>query len=298
MEAPQHTAGLRECGLMITVAAQGIGKSHANKLLISSYVRDKLDTKVKGRKALIFDVNGEYSEESFRKDGIPVISIKRIAVKDVELWCRTGPSECRRLDVSALHMDEKFEVLNYVIEVVRNCLFVIEDINKVVLEVTHLKRIVGTIVGLRHRACDVIASYQALRDVPPRFLSNCKYVRLHYFSGDSMDIKTKLSEPEVFKIAQIIVNEKYYNAVNEFKNGVIPELEYKKRKSFYVYVYTDPHKIEGAFTKEKFLEACKKYLRIDKGRVNDEIQITGCSLEQALANQSEQLANQYYGNPK
>lgn len=290
------TDGLRECGLMITVAAQGVGKSHANKLLICEYVRDKIERKVRGRKVLIFDTNGEYASSGFGKDGIPPLTVKTIRVADIEEWCKSPLIECRRIDVSGLTMDDKEIILNYTIERVRNCLFILEDLNKVVLDVAHLKIIVGTIVGLRHRACDVIASYQALRDVPPRFLSNCKYARTHYYSGDAMDVKGKLSEPEVYKIAQIIVNERYYATVNTYKQGKISEADYKKRRSFYVYVYTDPHKISGAFSKETFVGACKKYLRISKGRVNDEMQITGCKLEQALANQAEQLFNQYYGN--
>lgn len=288
----------RECGLMIPVASQGVGKSYANKLLICSYVKDKLGTKVKGRKVLIFDVNGEYAESEFGKDGIPPLKVKRISVKDVKQWCLSGLVEVRRLDVKGLNMDEKLEVLNYVIEVVRDCLFLAEDINKVVLEVTHLKKIVGTIVGLRHRACDVIAPYQALRDVPPRFLSNCKYVRMHYFTGDSDDVHGKLTEPEVFKIAQIIVNTRYYMAVSLYKEKKISEQEYKKRRSFYVYIHTDPHKIEGAFSKEEFISAAKKYLRINKKRLRDEMEVTGCTLEQATSHQAEQLADQYYGNEK
>ena len=287
---------LREAGLMVTVASQGVGKSHANKILISKYVRDNISTGVKGRKVLIFDVNGEYGTEEFGKDGIPPVLVRSIGVKDVKRWCASPVIEVRRLDLRGLHMDKKFEILNYVIEVVNKCLFVIEDINKVVLEVTHLKRIVGTIVGLRHKACDVIVSYQALRDVPPRFLSNCKWVRMHYFTGDVMDIHGKITEPEVFKIAQIIVNTRYYHAVSEFKSNEIDESDFKKKRSFCVYVGTDPHKIEGAFNKEQFTDACVKFLRMNKKRLNDEMSLTGCSQREAETNQAEQLFNQYYGN--
>lgn len=294
----QYTVGKRECGLMIPVASQGVGKSHANKLLICEYVKDKLATKVKGRKVLIFDPNGEYSPEGFGTEGIPALNIKRIAVKDVEKWCLSPIVEVRRLDLKPLNMDEKFIVLNYVIEVVRGCLFLIEDINKTVLDVAHIKRIVGTIVGLRHRGVDVIAPYQALRDVPPRFLSNCKYVRMHYFAGDSQDVKGKLTEPEVYKIAQIIVNTRYYLAVSAFKNKQIDETEYKRRRSFHVYVYTDPHKIEGPFSKIEFSDAVKKYLRINKKIINDEVEMAGISVNDAIVYKTDQLINQYYGNEK
>lgn len=296
MENKEVQKSTRECGMLVTVASQGTGKTHANKHLICNYAMDKIATKVRGRKVLIFDVNSEYETTSFGIEGIPKQEVKGLAVSDVAAWCNSNVVDVRRINVRTLHMDDKLKVLNHVIQEVKNCLFVIEDINKIVLDVAHLKQIVGTIVGLRHRAVDVIVSYQALRDVPPRFLSNCKYVRMHYFSGDAADVAKKLTEPEVYRLAQLIVNKRYYEAVRDFKAGKISDLEHKKRRSFCVYIWTDPHKIEGEFTRDEFVEACKKYLLINKSAVKDRQLITGCSIDEAMSLEAEELILKYYGN--
>lgn len=272
----------RECGMLVTCAAQGTGKTYQNKILICSYVKDKLDIKVRGRKCLILDTNGEYDTSEFGKDGIPPLTVKRIAVKDVKAWCRATniPAECRRIDMKSLHIDEKLAILDYVAQVARNILIVLEDINTIVLDITHMKNIVSSLVNLRHKAVDVIVSYQSLRAVEPRILANCRYLRLHYSIGNFDDIKGKLSEPEIFKVAQLIINKKYYTG----------------DKRFFLYIHTNPHKIEGPFTKADFLEACGNYLKINRKRLRDEMEISGCTLDVATANQSLQMYNEFYGN--
>lgn len=266
--------------MMVTVAAQGTGKSHQNKILICNYVKDKFDTGVRGRKVLVLDSNGEYGTETFGINGIPQLTVKRIAVKDVQAWCLSPIIECRRIDMKSLHIDEKLQILEYVCQIARDCMIIIEDINTMIIDITHAKNIVSSLVNLRHKGVDVIVSYQSLRAVEPRILSNCRYVRMHYAIGDTQDVKGKLSEPEVFKIAQFIINDKYF----------------KGDKRFFLYIYTNPHKIRGAFSKEDFMSACKKYLSINKKKYKDEMEITGCTSEEAIKNKSEEMFSQFYGN--
>ena len=57
----------REAGMMCTTGVQGVGKTYQNMHIISKYVTDKIATKVKGRKVLIYDTNGEYTEQEFKK---------------------------------------------------------------------------------------------------------------------------------------------------------------------------------------------------------------------------------------
>lgn len=270
----------RECGMMVTVAAQGTGKTHQNKILICNYVKDKPKTGVRGRKFLILDTNGEYGTETFGINGIPALNVKRLALRDVKDWCMSNVIDCRRIDMKSLSIDDKLRILDYVCQNVRNTGLCLEDINTILLDMTHMKNIVSSLVNLRHKAVDVIVSYQSLRAVEPRILSNCRYLRIHYAIGNSDDVKGKLSEPEVFKVAQFIINEKYF----------------KGDKRFFLYVHTNPHKIEGAFNKQDFNEACRKYLSINKRKYKDEMDITGCSPEEAINNQAQQMLNQFYGN--
>ena len=55
--------------MMTTTGVQGVGKTYQNMYLIHNYGKDKLLNKVKGRKALIYDTNGEYTKEQFEKNG-------------------------------------------------------------------------------------------------------------------------------------------------------------------------------------------------------------------------------------
>lgn len=292
------SSGGRECAMMTIIGAQGVGKSVKNKKVICAYAKDDIVNKVRGRKVLILDTQGEYGSSEFGKDGIPPLTVKTIAVKDVHNWCRSSVVEVRRIDLKQLHIDEKLKILNYVSQHVTQCLMVLEDINKIILSMTHMKDVISSLIGLRHSAVDVIISFQSLRAVEPRIFDNSSYVRLHYVSGSAAAVKDKVGEPEAFIIAQLIVKKRYHDATNQYKRKEISELEWKKRKSFFVYIHTKPFKIEGAFSRQEFIEACKKFLRIDKKRIRDEIEIAGSSQEEAENNQVEELINEYYGNEK
>ena len=88
----------REAGMMTTTGIQGVGKTYQNMYIIKDYVKDKFYNKVRGRKCLIMDTNGEYTASQFAKNDIENVSPKTIAVKDIAAWCRTQGGECRRID--------------------------------------------------------------------------------------------------------------------------------------------------------------------------------------------------------
>jgi hypothetical protein len=273
--------GSRETGMLVTCASQGTGKTYQNMIIIVNAVKDKIENRVKGRKVLILDTNGEYSSESFAGNGHANFNVKTIAVKDVQAWCLSNIIDCRRIDMKSLHIDDKLKILGYIMQVMRNCLVVLEDINTITTDINHMKNIVSSVVNLRHKGVDVIVSYQSLRAVEPRILTNCRYIRLHYSLGDVSDIKNKLNEPEMTKIAQLIINQKYYNG----------------DKRFFLYIYQAPPKLKGDFNKDDFMEACKKFLLINKRRLKEQMSISGCTQDEAVQEQSNQLYHLFYGNP-
>ena len=63
-------SSIREAGMMAVTGIQGVGKTYLNQHIISDYCRDKISIKVRGRKCLIFDTNGEYTKSQFEKNGI------------------------------------------------------------------------------------------------------------------------------------------------------------------------------------------------------------------------------------
>lgn len=270
----------REAGMMTVTGSQGVGKTYQNMHTIKEYVKDKFSNGVRGRKCLIFDTNGEYTVEQFAKNDIPNFNIKRIAVSDVEQWSRTDNQECRRIDAKSLGIKEKKECVELLLKVYRNGMLVLEDINTYILSVTFMEEIIGGLVNLRHRAVDVLISYQSLRPVEPRIWSNSRWIRFHYQPDNVNDIKNKVTNPTLFKLAQNLVNNRYFGG----------------DKRFFVYIQNLGNKVNGKFTKEEFEFACKQYLNSNKKYVKEYASMNDCSMEEALRGQINEYTEQYYGN--
>lgn len=270
----------REAGMMICTGSQGVGKTYLNMHVIKDYVKDKLYNKVRGRKCLIIDTNGEYTDEQFAANDIPNFTVKRLAVRDVHAFGMSDVIECRRIDAKNLSLDEKLEIVKYCVRFFRNGMLVLEDINTYILNVTHMKDIVGGLVNLRHRAVDVLISYQSLRPVEPRMWQNARWIRMHFQADNVNDIKGKVTNPTLFKIAEIIVKTRYFDG----------------DKRFYVYIHNLQSKVEGKFSKLEFLEACKKYLSANKKYLKEYAEMQNCSMDEAVAGMSKQYFDQYYGN--
>lgn len=270
----------REAGMMITTGVQGVGKTFQNMHVIKDYVKDKFYVKVKGRKCLIFDTNGEYTKSQFEKNDIENFEPKRIALADVGSWSRTDVKECRRIDAKSLSIREKKEAIEYIVKNYRNGMLVLEDINTYILNMTSMEDIVSGLVNLRHRAVDVLVSYQSLRPVEPRMWQNTRWIRFHYQVDNVSDIKGKVSNPVLFKIAQIIVNKRYHSG----------------DKRFFLYIHNFGQKIEGKFTKTEFETACKDYLNSNKKLIKEYKDTNVCSQEEAIGGKVKELVNEYYGN--
>lgn len=270
----------REAGMMVCTGIQGVGKTYQNMYVIKDYVKDKAYNNVKGRKCLIFDTNGEYTADQFAKNDIENFAPKRIALKDVEAWSRMDNKECRRIDAKSLGIKEKKEAVEYLLKAYRNGMLVLEDINTYILSVTFMEEIVGGLVNLRHRAVDVLISYQSLRPVEPRIWQNSRWVRMHYQADNVNDIKNKVTNPALFKIAQLIVNNRYFDG----------------DKRFFVYIHSFANKIEGNFTLKEFRDSCRQYLNSNKKYIREFRDMNGCSMDDALEKQIKQYEIQYYGN--
>jgi len=270
----------REAGMMICTGAQGVGKTFQNMHVIKDYVKDKFYVKVKGRKCLIFDTNGEYTKSQFQKNDIDNFEPKRIALSDIGDWSRSEAKECRRIDAKSLSIREKKEAIEYIVKNYRNGMLVLEDINTYILNMTSMEDIVSGLVNLRHRAVDVLVSYQSLRPVEPRMWQNCRWIRFHYQVDNVNDIKGKVSNPEMLKIAQNIVNKRYHGG----------------DKRFFLYVHNLGQKIEGKFTKTEYESACRDFLNATPKKVREYKAVNKVSIEEATTGCIKELTELYYGN--
>lgn len=268
----------REAGMMVITGVQGVGKTYLNMHVIKDYVKDKFYNKVKGRKCLIFDTNGEYTESQFERNDIANFNVRRISLKDVEDWSRTENQECRRIEAKNFSIKEKKEAVEFLLKVYRNGMLVLEDINTYILSVTFMEEIVGGLVNLRHRAVDVMISYQSLRPVEPRIWQNSRWIRMHYQADNVNDIKNKVTNPTLFKLAQIIVNNRYFNG----------------DKRFFVYIHNFANKIQGKFTKKEFEDACRQYLNTNKKYVKEYKDMHNVDYDGAIEGQVNQYVKEYY----
>jgi len=281
---PAHTSGTRECGMMSTAAIQGGGKTYQNMHLITKYVKDKIHSKVRGRKSLIFDTNGEYTTEEFSKNGIPNFTARTIALRDIKAWCRDAKvgSECRRIDAKSLSITEKRAALEYIISNIVNIQLVLEDINTYIMKISNMEEIVGRLVKLRHLGVDVLISFQSVRAVEPRIFQNSRWLRLHFISDNIDEIKNKIPNYQLYKIAQIMINRR-------FESGDI---------RFFVYITGFGRKIEGpSFELAEFEVACKRYLLLKKKEVKEHAMLNECSAEDSVVRLIKQYTDMYYDNP-
>jgi hypothetical protein len=270
----------REAGMMCITGVQGVGKTYLNQHIIYDYCRDKLSIKVRGRKCLIFDTNGEYTRSQFEKNGLQNFEAKVLALKDVGAWSKDTKIECRRIEAKSLSIQQKRDAIEYIMRHFRNGMLVLEDVNTYILNVTHMEKIVSGLVSLRHRAVDILISYQSLRPVEPRIWQNSRWIRMHYQADNVNDIKLKVTNPTLFKIAQNIVNGRYFGG----------------DKRFYVYIHNFSNVIEGDFTMDEFKKACKQYINANKKYLKEYKEMNECSIDEAIDGLSEQYISQYYGN--
>lgn len=270
----------RECGMMPDIGGQGVGKTYQKMHFIKSYITDDFKSKVMGRKILVYDVNGEYKKEQFERNGIPNFSPKKIALKDVVAWCSSDLVECRVIDAKSLGIKQKKKVLEYLVNSTFNIGLICEDPNNYILSITHMEEVVGGLVNLRHKGVDVSLSFQSLRAVEPRVFANSRWFRLFYQSDLVEDCIGKIPNPELWKIAQLIINNRYYNG----------------DKRMFIYIYKEENIIQGKFTKAEFKKACEQYLSLNKKYVKEFESINSCSTPEAIEGLCVRYYQMYYGN--
>ena len=277
---------MREPQIIIATGARGVGKTYKTCKLIEEYLTPNLATGKKARKVLIFDVNGEYTNEELAKNGFR-FKTKVLALHDLEEWSKQKKIEVRRILPSdakgnEVGVDKMPEILNIILHFYRGGLLLLEDINKYLVE-TKDPQIVGALIANRHKNLDIYIHLQSLSPLTTRMWQNANVVRFHY-QMDSIDrYRNRIPNYELFKIAQLMVNRKYLTG----------------EERFYCYVYSQKNKIKGRFSKKDFIVACREYLSINKQLVKIAQIKYGTSIEANIKARKEcirELYIKYYGN--
>lgn len=237
----------REPLVMIAVGKKGVGKTVATMEQIYSYVLGNPEKGVPPRKALIFDVNDEFS--SFWYHG-EQHQIKAIAIKDILKYSVHQKIEVRRIrpfldNGKRMRISDMNNVLQIILENYRNGLLLVEDINKYTND-TLRGDLVGSLATVRHVGIDLIAHYQSVgRSANPKLLGNTKIIRMHKTNDSVGRHENKFEEKaEILSIAEAIVNKK-------FEEG---------DERYFLYVDIDNSKIKGDFEQSDIDFAIQEYV--------------------------------------
>lgn len=279
---------MREPQLIIATGTKGVGKTYKTCEIVQNYLTPNPVIGKKPRKVLIFDANGEYNNQEIEKHKFR-FRTKVLALKDVEAWTKQSRIEVRRvLPVDANGNEvgtEKYpEILNVILHYYRGGMLILEDINKYLVE-TRDAKIIGALTTNRHRDLDIYIHLQSLAPLTTRMWQNANVIRFHYQMDDIDRYKARIPNYELFKIAQLMVNEKYYSG----------------HERFFCYVMNQLNKIKGDFTKSDFVAACRMYLELHPSKVKSVQQKYGKDYPARVKAMTEcivDLYKKYYGNSK
>jgi hypothetical protein len=237
----------RECRIIIACGKRGVGKTVETIRMIDEYVSGNLTKGVPPRKALIFDVNDEFSSFWFFGQQR---SIKAIAIKDIMKFSIHPKIEVRRIrpfwdDGKKMTINDMAEVLGIVLDNYRNGLLLVEDINKYLSDAMP-SDLIGSLATSRHIGLDIVSHFQNIgRAGNPKLLGNLNMIRLHKTNDTVERHKNKFEEKtEILQIAEYIINKRYFNGDTRF----------------FVYVDVENMKIRGKFTRDEVEDGIHQYI--------------------------------------
>jgi hypothetical protein len=241
------------------------------------------------QRALILDFNDEYGE----------YNIKALALENVPKFMAHPVAEIRRIRPflpsgrtwKPMSPADMITTLEKVTSFYKGGCLLVEDINKYIVDNVMPPDFTGKLVSKRHSDLDIILHYQSVARPLPIIWQNTNIVRFHAQMDPVLKSKAKLTElTEIFQIAEILVNEQYFNQNN---------------KRFFVYVNRDEGTIIGKFTYQMFDKALDAYLRDNPTALRSYIihfKMQGynqlSAYQAAIKETKKQLIQKYWGNNK
>jgi hypothetical protein len=235
---------MREPQLGVAVGKKGVGKSFTTNILLQQYVNGNPAKGVQGRRALILDVNDEFTH------------VKAIGLKDIVRFSVHPQVELRRIrpflpDGRRMTLDKIAETLFVILEQFKGGLLLIEDINRYVSD--HLpKDIEGAICTNRHIDLDIIMHFQSIGRITTKIWQNCNWMRFHK-NLDSVDRHANKFEDkhEFLRLVEGMVN-------NEYQSG---------NKRFYQYINLDEMKMMGFVDQKKLDVVIDDYIMMNQRKL-------------------------------
>jgi hypothetical protein len=230
----------REPALFVAVGRKGCGKSYTTEKMIQQYVAGNPSTGAKPRRALILDVNDEYTK------------YKALRIQDVTLFSIHPLVEVRRIrpfldDGKKMSLDDIAETLFTVLNTFRNGLLLIEDVNRYISD-TMPNDLIGAICTNRHVGLDIVLHYQSIGRITSKVWQNVNIIRLHKFTDNVKKHKHKFEDKaEYLSIAEMMINRKYEEG----------------DKRFFLFADINDDKIYGNFTTHDMEVAINDYIQMN-----------------------------------
>lgn len=236
----------REARMMLATGEKGVGKTWQTvQTLVSDYVCPPPGTQ-KPRRGLILDINDEYGE----------FNIPAIAISNIPKFNHHPKIELRRIrpfhfdgkgTAKKMGIDEILKSLHVILDTFRGGCLLIEDISKMVSG--NLKQdLLGAICTNRHLDCDIIMHYQNINRPLPAIWENTNVIRFHHQKTSVYISEDKITNIEIFRIAQVLVDARYRAGDTRF----------------YVYIDLDKNKLYGNFNGKEFAEAIQQTI-VERG---------------------------------
>ncbi len=266
--------------ITIVCGMQGVGKTHQSIIDIDNYTKDNPNTGKPGRKVLIVDFSLDESYQKY-KAVLPeyIRNLTEPRARRIIPFTSTG----QKFDLDKMRKVSEYVVTNYM-----NGLLVMDDIDKY-LTGKKGQSLIGTMTTVRHAGIDLLITHQSVAKVSKTEWENAAFVRLHHQLDDIAMVKEGISNYPLMKIAQIIVDKRYFEAERDYSElGKITEDEYRNRRSYFVYIDMRKHKIIGA-TLEDFQNAVMQFIRMYPKLINTRMKVGdefGNSLNKQQAMQS------------
>lgn len=244
----------RECRIIVACGKKGVGKSVETIRMIYEYVNGNPAKGVPPRKALIFDVNDEFSDFWFFGEQH---SVKSLAIKDIQKFSISPYIEVRRIrpyfdDGKRMTISDMAEVLSIILDTYRNGLLLVEDVNKYTGDYMQTD-LIGALATARHIGVDCVMHFQGVgRSANPKIIGNCNFIRLHKTNDNVMRHKNKFEEKtEILYLGENLVKNRYIDG----------------DKRFFVYVNVDDMKIIGKFKKEEAEKVIDDYIEENRNKL-------------------------------
>lgn len=228
--------------LGVAFGKKGVGKTWTTWHMIVDYVKGDPAAGVKPRRALILDVNDEFTW------------VKAISINDIARFSTSTIIEVRRVRAfnertgQPMTLAEVAKALGFILKFYRKGLLLIEDIN-VYISDNLPNDLVGAICRNRHTELDIILHYQSIGRITPKVWQNVNWLRFHK-NTDSVDRHYHKFEDkyQYLKITELLVNK------------MVSDGNYR----FYTFVDIDEEKIRGDFTKDDIVSAIDEYISLNE----------------------------------